>query len=78
MFTQRRYYTNIHYYNLVPPSTITTLLLSSNMIMKLCSIEPVLVFLETRVRVPYLEGTWIDRVLLKPMKEAYIEGRKQS
>ena len=48
------------------------------MIMKLCTLEPVLVFLETRVRVPYFEGTWIDRVLLKPIKEAYKEGKKQS
>ena len=45
--------------------------------MKLRNREAVLVFLEERVRVPYFEGTWIDRVLLKPMKEAYMGETKK-
>lgn len=40
-------------------------------ILKNINLESTLVFLEERVRVPYFNGTWIDRQLFKPLKEAY-------
>lgn len=41
------------------------------------NLEPALVFLEERVRVPYLKDTWLDRQLLTPLKNAYVRGTKK-
>tara|TARA_A100001015_G_scaffold81055_1_gene89768 strand:+ start:1168 stop:1434 length:267 start_codon:yes stop_codon:yes gene_type:complete len=41
------------------------------------NLEPALAFLEERVRMPYFNGTWIDRRLFRPLKEAYVQGTKK-
>lgn len=41
------------------------------------SIEPLLEFLETRIRVPYLEGTIVDRYVALPLKDWYVRSRQK-
>ena len=41
------------------------------------NLEHILVFLETRIRVPYLEGTIVDRYVALPLKDWYVRSMQK-
>ena len=41
------------------------------------NLEHILVFLETRIRVPYLEGTIVDRYVALPLKDWYVRSTQK-